>query len=426
MIATAATSLLLSGFFFALFLRIRRSAGEALHYYFIYAILAATNAVFLAAFAVFINSPDDLTRLNISNRITIVAATFTIALAIHFFCSFYDYRSPIKMAWIYAGNLLFSVLAAIPHPLFLSWESARTSQYYVGLGFGPLFQLWGAYIFLLAVHGLVVLLLIYRRDRRRSRRGRPLRLLLGAFTIWLLTGIADDLTGVQVVDLPPATWIGSFLIIVAIAWALVAHVESLYDERRALHNELIHDHLTKVYSRSYFELRVAETISQADRTTETSAFIALVDVDDFKRINDTRGHAVGDEVLSAVAQTMRSCVRDTDIVARHGGDEFAILLAGVNTDDNLSMIVERIREAIAQMRFPQPHDSLVVTCSMGVARLTGGQAAPDSDNSLRAADEALYASKARGKNAVSIAQIEPTDQAYTGGLLAGGSVLPGD
>jgi diguanylate cyclase (GGDEF)-like protein len=406
MIATSATSLLLAGLFGAIFVRIRRSSGARLGYYLLYALLAGVNAVFLGAFAVLVNSSGDLTRLNLSNRVVIVAAMFTVVLAIHFFSSFYEYPPPVDLRWIYAGNVVFSILCAVPSRMFLGWEPFPTSRFYTGLEYGPLFQVCGAYILAISVYGLLVLLLISRRaERRVGPDTRPGFALIGSCTIWLLTGIADDATAIQLVDLPPATWLGSFFITVAIAWVLVRHVESLYDERRALYDQLIHDHLTGAYSRSYFELRAAEIVRRVGRDPDAAfeACVVLVDVDDFKQINDRYGHASGDEVLRAVARVVMASVRDTDIVARFGGDEFALLLERVTSDQNAREIVERIRCAVAALRFPTVRTGLHVTCSLGLARLSHGPPTLTADALLMAADGALYAAKARGKNTAAMA-----------------------
>jgi diguanylate cyclase (GGDEF)-like protein len=400
MIASSATSLLLAGMFWAISRRIRRIPGSPPRFYVLYALLAASNAVFLGFFAVFVNSAANNVLINITNRAVIISAMYTIALAIHFFSSFFEYPPPVGLRWIYGCNIVFTVLCSIPTPLFLGWGTIATSRYYKGLVFGPLFQLWGVYVLAISSYGLLILVLILRRAHRRRFHQLPsgFHFLLVACTLWLLTGIADDLTGIQVVDLPPMTWFGSFLITIAIAWVLVQHVESLYDEKRHLYHQLIHDHLTGAYSRSYFELKVSDTVRRLDKEPDAAggdAFLVLFDIDDFKRVNDSFGHLTGDELLRAVAQAVVATVRQTDIVARFGGDEFAILLDHVFGSDNAIEIVQRLRSAVAATTLHLTDATVRVTCSIGITSIGRGSS---TDELMMAADAAMYTAKSRGKN----------------------------
>jgi two-component system cell cycle response regulator len=128
-----------------------------------------------------------------------------------------------------------------------------------------------------------------------------------------------------------------------------------------------------------------------------------VDVDHFKGINDRYGHAVGDEVLQAIAQRIRLQLRGADIVARYGGEEFAVLLPQADLA-RAADVAERIRRAIAETPVPISGsiDVLTVTASVGVA--TYGGIAGDADAHVRrllsAADAALYRAKQQGRNRV--------------------------
>ena len=183
-----------------------------------------------------------------------VAAMFTAVLSLHFYLAFYQYEAPTSLKWCYGVCAAFSVATVIPSSLFLDNAFYSTSTYYTGLAFGPLFELWGIWILVLAVYGIFILFKVFLRQRKRQRQTQEhaqndsdtstVLLLLLANTIWMITGVCDMLTGIQVVDLPPLTWIGSFLVTSTIAWALVLHIDDLYEERRLLSVRLMYDHLT--------------------------------------------------------------------------------------------------------------------------------------------------------------------------------------
>jgi diguanylate cyclase (GGDEF)-like protein len=128
----------------------------------------------------------------------------------------------------------------------------------------------------------------------------------------------------------------------------------------------------------------------------------LIDIDDFKQVNDGYGHVAGDETLRAVAQVIMTGLRESDIVARFGGDEFAILLDRVTSDADAMKVVERVRAAVARCRIPADGAELSVTCSIGVVRMCPASGVT-ADALLMAADTAMYSAKTSGKNASSIA-----------------------
>jgi diguanylate cyclase (GGDEF)-like protein len=124
--------------------------------------------------------------------------------------------------------------------------------------------------------------------------------------------------------------------------------------------------------------------------------LTIIDLDDFKRVNDKFGHAVGDLLLQTVATVLKDTVRDTDIVARYGGEEFALLLP--DTDESgVQQVAEKIRAAVEAIRFnvPETDITLKVTVSIGVSVFRGNRR-----EFFNAADRALYKSKAAGKNCV--------------------------
>jgi diguanylate cyclase (GGDEF)-like protein len=124
---------------------------------------------------------------------------------------------------------------------------------------------------------------------------------------------------------------------------------------------------------------------------------ALLDLDHFKRINDLYGHSRGDEVLAAVAAVLRSSVRESDFVGRHGGEEFILLLPDTGRDQ-AAVVAEKVRAAVANLGLSEVDEP--VTTSIGVAAFPDDAA--DADTLVRAADRALYAAKGNGRNRVEL------------------------
>jgi len=157
------------------------------------------------------------------------------------------------------------------------------------------------------------------------------------------------------------------------------------------------DALTALFNRPHFDMRLHQEIERAKRSG-SSLTLLMADVDDFKAINDTYGHQVGDAVLQAVSAALRPAVRVFDICARYGGDEFAILMPSSDQSSALAF-AERIRQRVAEHGHDTPEFGQVpaVTISVGVAVFEGAEAA---ETFLRRADEALYDAKSAGKNRV--------------------------
>jgi len=155
------------------------------------------------------------------------------------------------------------------------------------------------------------------------------------------------------------------------------------------------DGLTGLYVRRYFDLRVSEEIERA-RRFGTSFALVMLDLDDFKRLNDTQGHLVGDRALREVAQLAQRQLRGVDLAARYGGEELAFLLPRTSLAD-AHAVAERIRAAIAAHDF----GGQTITASLGVAGWTEA-GVTDPERLVERADVALYRAKAAGKNRVEI------------------------
>jgi len=156
------------------------------------------------------------------------------------------------------------------------------------------------------------------------------------------------------------------------------------------------DRLTGVFNRSSFEQQLTEEADRARRYARPFA-VAILDIDHFKRFNDTHGHAGGDAVLRTVAQTLRRSVRKSDMVARYGGEEFALILPETNAELVIAKL-EALRRAVsdAKVSMGKRKRTVGVTISIGVASWPDDGA--EVDDVVACADERLYEAKHRGRD----------------------------
>lgn len=208
---------------------------------------------------------------------------------------------------------------------------------------------------------------------------------------------------------------GSFLIGMISGWirALVDRVnkqaEQLREEREILQEEIkkrihaeerltheaLHDPLTNLPNRRLFTSQIQHALAWNQRHSSQVFAVLYIDFDRFKIINDSLGHNVGDAILVGIAQRLKSSVRAVDTVARMGGDEFAILLEGVNTEDEVVAIVERLQRNMAAP-FEVDGNSIVMTASIGIVpNLLNYE---QIDDIIRDADIAMYSAKVSGRN----------------------------
>jgi diguanylate cyclase (GGDEF)-like protein len=166
----------------------------------------------------------------------------------------------------------------------------------------------------------------------------------------------------------------------------------LYEKVRSL---AIHDGLTGLYNYRYFWEVLHREVELARRYHRLLSLLFL-DIDDFKKVNDTLGHRVGDLVLKALGSHLQEAVRHADLVCRYGGEEFVVLLAETGNEQAL-ISGERLRLGISQITVELPQEKMHFTVSIGVAELKPGM---DGDDLVKAADEALYRAKQAGKNRV--------------------------
>ena len=208
---------------------------------------------------------------------------------------------------------------------------------------------------------------------------------------------------------PPATWRvrhrdGTWLHTETVAANLLddANVRGLVlntrdvSERKELEDQLVHqafhDGLTGLANRSLFTERVEQALAAIG---PTDVGVLFVDLDDFKHVNDSLGHAAGDQLLVAAAKRLKNALRPTDTAARFGGDEFAVLLDRVASPEAAAGVATRVIESLHQP-FGLNGRAIPIKASIGVA--VGKRGVEDADALLRNADVAMYAAKAGGKD----------------------------
>jgi diguanylate cyclase (GGDEF)-like protein len=179
--------------------------------------------------------------------------------------------------------------------------------------------------------------------------------------------------------------------------------------RTKLENQSIRDGLTGLFNRHFMQLSLERELSRAARRQQTLA-VFMLDLDHFKRFNDTFGHAAGDAALKAVAEVFRSSIRNEDIACRYGGEEFTIMMPDVPMTVALHR-AENIRAAIASLHVPLDRETFAeFSVSIGVAIYPND--GENADQLLRRADQALYRAKRTGRNqVVPYEQVEAFNQA---------------
>lgn len=246
------------------------------------------------------------------------------------------------------------------------------------------------------------------------RRGyRPARFLVLSWIFFGVGGLVYDLTFLGIIPFNVYTFhsfqIGTAADAVLLSFALADRINLLRREREELSNsERRHrqlaftDVLTGLFNLRYFKTQIDVQMELAQRTDQKLTLMML-DLDNFKLLNDTHGHLEGDRVLATLGKIMSSCIRERDIASRYGGEEFAIILPGGRNSTAIE-IYERINAEIIKCRFGTKGKDALVTLSIGVAEMVPGETA---EGIILRADQALYEAKARGRNQIVIAGREP-------------------
>ncbi|WP_168194265.1 GGDEF domain-containing protein [Thermodesulfobacterium sp. TA1] len=171
---------------------------------------------------------------------------------------------------------------------------------------------------------------------------------------------------------------------------------SLKDIIKSMPNLIYIDHLTELNNRLYLDLILPKIMK-----TQSSIGFLMIDIDNFKNINDTYGHLIGDEVLKAVATTLRKNVKISDEVIRYGGEEFLVMLYRCDLE-KVKMVGERLRQRVEEIKL-EKYPDLKITVSIGGSEYNGEKEIMEC---ISLADQALYKAKRLGKNRVEVLTLE--------------------
>jgi diguanylate cyclase (GGDEF)-like protein len=174
--------------------------------------------------------------------------------------------------------------------------------------------------------------------------------------------------------------------------------KDLEDSKEALKVLASTDPMTKLYNRRYFA-EVSEDIFNVSKRSESDFCLVMFDIDDFKSVNDTYGHHIGDKVIIGVANILIGNTRKSDILCRYGGEEYIILLPNTGIESSIH-IADNIRKSVEEMvTLYDENKELKVTISVGVS-MTDVMSDKAIETSINKADNALYEAKRSGKNKV--------------------------
>jgi diguanylate cyclase (GGDEF)-like protein len=192
-----------------------------------------------------------------------------------------------------------------------------------------------------------------------------------------------------------AIQIGAVLEMLIISVALADRFNQLVNQNLELNSIVITDTLTKIKNRRYFFERTKELLSSLKRKNEDYSLI-MIDIDYFKKINDTYGHASGDKTLVTFTKYISSFLRDEDLFARIGGEEF-ILLTRANQTEAIQLST-RLKNATQDLKVSSDKGDISFTISMGICSFNNEEL--NVDELLKKADEALYEAKESGRNCI--------------------------
>jgi len=317
-------------------------------------------------------------------RITTIAGIAMIFWACQFARSYLDTKNKLPIPDRMIRALMMFAVAIVTISPFLTVRILTACE--------------AAFLFiapvLLAASGFVML----------SRDFRSAFYYLCAWILFLTGAAAFALTIIGLVPYSAITvngfQISSLFEVVFVQFALASRMSALRREREeALHRERryqllsITDSLTGLYNVRYFRNQLPLEISRVE-SIGIPLSLLMLDIDDFKQYNDTQGHPAGDRLLGAFGILIQSSIRDGDTACRYGGDEFAVILPGIDSQAAVD-VAERIRRGLEQMEYNTGSRTGSVTVSVGIAQYQSGQ---DFSALIDQADCALYQAKKQGKN----------------------------
>jgi len=286
--------------------------------------------------------------------------------------------------WLLYGPVTIAFLS-----FFIYLREPREQLIMAGLGFGVLQFVTGA--------ALLHFRLAAEQRTRWLLAGSFFVLSFGllwlGFTAWFEPEIILPTTGTSLT--PGPALLTFYAVTIASSFAFILMHKERAD--RETYELATTDSLTGVYNRRTFK-ELAEPQLSRSRRSQMPVSLLMLDLDHFKRINDTYGHLAGDDVLRNFATLVRNCLRKEDLLARYGGEEFVVLLPG-SSQEAAAALAERIREQTAALPMDANKHRARVTVSIGSAS-EKGDTLPSMEAMLGRADEALYQAKREGRNRV--------------------------
>jgi diguanylate cyclase (GGDEF)-like protein len=192
------------------------------------------------------------------------------------------------------------------------------------------------------------------------------------------------------------TVVSNIVLLVGLIWLLASMIQRVEAERAAVQQQAETDKLTGIYNRRHFEASLELEIQRARRYGAPLALL-MIDVDNFKLLNDRHGHLVGDRMLCRLARECESCLRTSDVFCRYGGDEFVIIAPETSAQAAMAM-ARRMRQNIDAVSTDQSFGALAI--SIGIAIWEDNF--KTNDDFIAAADSALYQAKSAGRNCESL------------------------
>jgi diguanylate cyclase (GGDEF)-like protein len=343
------------------------------------AMLAAASAAYVGGIAVLHTAPDPTTAAVVVG-VLLPAGSFLLVVLQAYLLRLSEESRPMVLLLLGAGVCLVAILTFDSVGQLYAFESVDTAPVLVVLAFG----LFGA----AALHPATGVLVEPALDTNTRIGG------------WHIAGLLAPVvagpvgTWVEVVresDLAGAVLIGSS----SLSLLVVLYLLQLVQARSGLAHRVHHDDLTGLPNRALFEDRLDVALAQADRRGGRIAVLFL-DLDHFKTVNDSLGHAVGNNLLQGVAKRLRAVLRAEDTVARLGGDEFAVLLPDITDEEDAALVADKLLEAFSTP-VSTGRRNLFITASIG------GAVHPDhgeiAEMLVKHADLAMYRAKEAGRNA---------------------------
>jgi diguanylate cyclase (GGDEF)-like protein len=176
---------------------------------------------------------------------------------------------------------------------------------------------------------------------------------------------------------------------------LVAAVAIRAERMRTLRSLMVRDSMTGLFNHTTITQMLETAVANAARGAGVPCF-AMIDIDNFKQVNDTHGHQIGDQVIQALARILQQRLRHSDVVGRYGGEEFAVVLQDVSIPA-ATRLLDELRQDFARVLFHSADGDFSCTFSVGLASYKGH---PRTEQLCEAADKALYQAKHQGRNCV--------------------------